>query len=149
MFGNLSGEILSVPRVLFGAVRDNVIPFPFLTRVHLKFATPYISIIVYTSAGFLLASLGGFETLAIVSSASILLVYLGVALSVIKLRKKAPANLESFRIPGGYTIPVLASISILWFLSNMTGQERNAMLVLLTVLTLIYFAIRWIQRTKV
>lgn len=145
MFGNLSGEILSVPRVLFGAARDNVIPIPLLTRVHLKFATPYTSIIVYASIGFLLASLGGFEALAIVSSASILLVYLGVALAVIKLRKKAPVEFEAFRIPGGYTIPILASMIIIWFLSNLSGQERNSMLILLAVLTTIYFAIRWIR----
>lgn len=148
MFGNLSGEILSVPRVLFGAARDNVIPLPLLTRVHLKFATPYISIIVYASIGFLLASLGGFEALAIVSSAAILLVYLGVALAVIKLRNKAPSNLEAFRIPGGYTVPVLTSVIIIWFLSNLTGQELNSMLVLLAVLTMIYFGIRWIRRNE-
>lgn len=145
MFGNLSGEILSVPRVLFGAARDNVIPIPFLTRIHPKFATPYTSIIVYTVIGFLLASFGGFQTLAIVSSAAILLVYLGVALAVIKLRKKAPVEFEAFRIPGGYTIPILVLIIIIWFLSNLTGQERNSMLVLLIVLTMIYFAIRWIR----
>lgn len=145
MFGNLSGEILSVPRVLFGAARDNVIPIPILTRIHQRFATPYISIVVYASIGFLLASLGGFEALAIFSSASILLVYLGVALAVIKLRKKAPLDFEAFRIPGGYTIPILASIIIVWFLSNLTGQERNSMLILLAFLTMIYFAIRWIR----
>lgn len=145
MFGNLSGEILSVPRVLFGAARDNVIPIPILTRIHQTFATPYISIVVYASIGFLLASLGGFEALAIFSSASILLVYLGVALAVIKLRKKEPLDFEAFRIPGGYTIPILASIIIVWFLSNLTGQERNSMLILLAFLTMIYFAIRWIR----
>lgn len=145
MFGSLSGEILSVPRVLFGAARDNVIPVPLLTRVHPKFATPYISIIVYATIGFLLATLGGFEALAIVSSASILLVYLGVALAVFKLRKEAPADLESFKIPGGYTVPVLASIIILWFLSNLTGQERNSILILIAVLSATYFLIRWFQ----
>lgn len=147
MFGNLSGEILSIPRVLFGAARDKVIPVPFLTRIHPKFATPYYSIIVYASIGFLLATLGGFEALAIVSSAAILLVYLGVALSVIKLRKEVPDNLESFRIPGGYTVPILASFIILWFLSNLSAQERNSMLILVVVLTLIFFSIQWIRNT--
>ncbi len=148
MFGNLSGEVLSVPRVLFGAARDNVIPIPFLTRVHLRFATPYISIVVYASIGFLLASLGGFEALAIVSSASILLVYLGVALAVIKLRTKTPNDLEVFRIPGGYTIPILASLIIVWFLSNVTGQERNSMLILLGILTIVYFSLKWFRKKK-
>lgn len=145
MFGNLSSEILSVPRVLFGATRDNVIPISFLTRVHPTFKTPYTAIIIYASTGFLLASLGGFNTLAVVSSASILLVYFGVALSVIKLRMKAPSDLESFRIPGGYTVPILTSIIILWFLSNLSAQQRNSMLLLIAVLTLIYVGIRWMR----
>lgn len=145
MFGNLSGEILSVPRVLFGAARDKVIPIPVLTQIHPTFSTPYISIIVYASIGFLLATFGGFEALAIVSSAAILLVYLGVALAVIKLRNEAPGDLETFRIPGGYTVPILASMIIIWFLSNLTGQERNSMLILLSILTVIYFGIRWVR----
>jgi amino acid transporter len=148
MFGNLSGEILSVPRVLFGAARDNIIPLPFLTRVHQQFSTPYISILVYAAIGFLLASFGGFQALAIVSSASILLVYLGVALAVIKLRNKAPADLGSFRIPGGFTVPILVAIIIVWFLSNLSGQERNSMLILVVALSVIYFAIRWAQRSN-
>ncbi|MCG2590952.1 APC family permease [Rhodohalobacter sulfatireducens] len=145
MFGNLSSEMLSIPRVIFGAVRDDVLPIPFLKRIHSVFATPYLSIIVYAFIAFILASLGGFETLAVVSSASILLVYFGVSLAVIKLRKKAPPSLESFRIPGGYTVPILASIIIVWFLSNLNGLERNSMLILIAVLTVIYFGIRWIR----
>jgi len=145
MFGNLSSEMLSIPRVIFGAVRDDVLPIPFLKRIHPVFATPYRSIIVYASIAFILASLGGFETLAVVSSASILLVYFGVSLSVIKLRKKAPPSLESFKIPGGYIVPILASIIIVWFLSNLNGLERNSMLILIVALTVIYFGIRWIR----
>jgi basic amino acid/polyamine antiporter, APA family len=37
MFGNLSGEVLSMPRVLFGAAHDRVIPVKILARVHLRF----------------------------------------------------------------------------------------------------------------
>jgi amino acid transporter len=103
---------------------------------------------VYAAIGFLLASFGGFQALAIVSSASILLVYLGVALAVIKLRNKAPADLGSFRIPGGFTVPILVAIIIVWFLSNLSGKERNSMLILVVALSVIYFAIRWAQRSN-
>lgn len=145
MFGNLSSEILSIPRILFGAVRDNVIPIPFLKPIHPIYATPYLSIIAYASVGFILSSLGGFEILATVSSAVALLVYFGVALSVIKLRRKAPPGLESFRIPGGYTVPVFASVIILWFLSNLSGAEQASILILIVVLSLIYAPIYWLR----
>ena len=146
MFGNLSSEMLSMPRVVFGAVRDNVIPIPFLERVHTEYSTPYMSIVFYAAIGFSLASLGGFETLAVISSSSVLLVYFGVALSVISLRRKAPPSLESFRIPGGYTVPILASIIILWFLSNLSGKEQISMLIVIAVLTLIYSMLKWYQK---
>lgn len=145
MFGNLSGEILSMPRVLYGAARDKVIPLDFLSRVHTEYATPHIAIVVYAGSGFLLASLGGFETLAIISSASMLLIYLGVALSVIKLRRKSPPDLTAFRIPGGYTVPVAASLIVIWFLSNLTGEERNAMFILVGALTIVYFGMKWFR----
>jgi len=145
MIGTLSSEILSIPRILFGAVRDNVIPIPFLEGVHPAYATPHLSIAVYATIGFLLASLGGFETMAVVSSAAVLLVYFGVALSVIKLRRKAPPGIESFRIPGGYTVPVLASMIIIWFLSNLSGKEQFSMLIAIAGLTLIYFAMNWLR----
>ena len=87
MFGNLSSEVLSMPRILFRASKDNVLPVKILSTVHPKFFTPNISIITYAFMGFLFASFGGFEQLAIISSSSMLLVYLGISLSVIKLRK--------------------------------------------------------------
>ena len=75
MFGNLSSEILSMPRLLFRAAKDNVIPIKLASRVHEKFATPYLAIIMYVGLCFLFASIGGFRQLAIISSASILLIY--------------------------------------------------------------------------
>ena len=114
LFGNLNGGILNMPRILFAAARDGVIPPTALSNIHPKYKTPQVSIVILTSIAFLLASIGGFQMLAIVSSAISLMVYLGVVLAVIKLRKIVPAHAQSFRIPGGYTVPVAASIVILW-----------------------------------
>lgn len=99
MFGNMSGEIMNEPRVLFAAARDGVIPPKILARVHTKYTTPHVAIIFYTSVAFLLAVIGGLQSLMIASSAAVLVIYLDVALSVIKLRKKVPEDTKSFRIP--------------------------------------------------
>ena len=58
MFGNLSGMVLNMPRVLFAAARDKVLPPYSLARVHEKYKTPYISVIVYSVLGFIFASAG-------------------------------------------------------------------------------------------
>jgi len=143
MFGNLSSEILSLPRVVFAAARDKVIPIKILTRVHPKFGTPYISIISYASLGFLFASSGGFKQLAIISSSSALLIYLGVSLAAIKLRTKKDFVPDAgfFKIRGGYTVPILASLVIAWFLSNLSNYEFLGMGIFILFLSLIYFGI--------
>jgi APA family basic amino acid/polyamine antiporter len=142
MFGYLSGDALNMPRVLFGAARDKVIPLRVLAAVHKKYATPYVSIILFTSLGCLFAIVGEFKQLAILSSASILLIYLGVALALIKSRIKKEKNERSFRTPGGYLVPVFAAVIILWFLSNLTKNEIIGIISFIVILTLIYSGIR-------
>ncbi len=139
MFGMLSGEILNVPRVIFGLARDQVIPLDKLALIHSKFKTPYLAILLYASLGFTMAAAGGFRQLAVIASASMLLVYFGVSLSVIKLRKMKDLGTGGFKIPFGPTIPIISSGIILFFLSNMTGFEIRGMLILIVVLTGIYF----------
>ncbi|MBC5837814.1 APC family permease [Flavobacterium muglaense] len=147
MFGTLSSELLGMPRVLFRASKDKVLPFKPLSKVHKKYATPYVSVIVYASLGFLFSSLGGFKQLAVFSSATILLVYLGVSLSVIKLRKKNILKEDGFRIPGGYTVPILSSLIIVWLLTNLNQFEVIAIAIFITVLSLLYFLRKKFKKT--
>ena len=147
MFGTLSSELLGMPRVLFRASKDKVLPFKPLTKVHDKYATPYVSVIVYASLGFLFSSLGGFKQLAVFSSATILLVYLGVSLSVLKLRKKNMLKEGGFKIPGGYTVPILSSLIIVWLLTNLNQFEVIAIAVFITVLSLMYFLRKKFKKT--
>jgi basic amino acid/polyamine antiporter, APA family len=145
MLGANNGGMLNMPRVLFAAARDRVIPPAALADIHSRYTTPHVAIIVYASFAFLLASIGGFQMLAIVSSAVFLIVYLGVALAVIKLRKIVPADSESFRIPGGYIVPIAASIVILWFLSHLTGGEAIGILILIGLFTAVFFVKRFAE----
>ena len=143
MFGSLSSKILSVPRVLYAASKDEVLPVKFLASVHSKFTTPYVSIIVYASLCFILASIGGFKQLAIISSATSLLISLGIAVATIKLRrdKKGLSDPNSFRIPGGYTAPILASLFIIWFLTYLSQKNILVVAVFIAILSVFYFMI--------
>lgn len=151
MFGNLSSEILSMPRMLYRAAKDNVIPVNLASRVHKKYATPYLAIIMYVGLCFLFASLGGFKQLAILSSASILLIYLGVAIAVIKLRSKKEAsvkNLKSFKIPGGLLVPIAAIVVILFFLSNLSRNELISIVTFIVFLSVFYFFMKKINNNR-
>ncbi len=138
MFGNISGMTLNMPRVLFAASRDRVIPIAALSKVHGKYLTPHISIITYGVLGFIFASTGEFRQLAILSSASYLLIYLGVVLSAIKFRITGRTVEGSYKIPGGYLIPGLSALVILWLLSNLPPAELVAMVIFISLLTVIF-----------
>lgn len=146
MFGMLSGEILNLPRVIFGLARDRVIPLDKLASIHPKFKTPYLAILLYAGLGFTMAAVGGFRQLAVIASASMLLVYFGVALSVIKLRRMKETAPGEFKIPFGYTVPILSVGIILYFLSNLSGFEMRGTLIFIGVLTLIYFLVKFFEK---
>ncbi len=139
MFGYLSGAILNMPRVLYALSRDRVIPVKAFGIVHSKFKTPHLAILTYAAVGFIIAALGSFEKLAVIATGGILLQYLGVSLAVIKLRYTQKAKPGEFKIPGGFTVPVLAAGIIIYFLSKMTYAEAIGTLEITVLLTIVYF----------
>lgn len=140
--GTLNGEVLGNTRILFAGARDGLLP-KFLAKVHPKFRTPHISIIVYSALGFLLAAIGAYKQLLVLASASTLLIYLGVVLATIKLRRKGfHASEKSFVIPGGIIIPVIAVVIILWVLSSLSKEEITGIIIFLAVLSLIFLCLK-------
>jgi amino acid transporter len=132
--------------VLYAGAQDSLMPKVF-EKVHTKYFTPYIAILFYTVLGLLFASIGGFKQLAIISGASTLLIYLGVILSTIKLRKRGSPTLEkTFQIPGGIIIPLLAVGVILWLLSNLSRLEIISLMIFIVVFTLIYFSTKLVRK---
>ncbi len=144
-FGYLTSDQLNMSRVLFRSAKDKVIPITPLAFVHKKYATPYIAVITFSSLGCIFAIVGEFKALAILSSSSVLIVYLGVALSTIKLRAAKEKHDSTFRIPGGISIPILAIITILWFLSNLSQKEMIGMAIFLASLSVIFMAIKFFK----
>jgi amino acid transporter len=140
IFGSLSGDMLNTPRVIFASARDGLLP-GVLARVHSRYHTPHLAILLFAAAGGIAALTGTFKQLAVVASGSLLLVYLGVSLSVIVLRyRKGPPSAGQFRIPGGPIVPVLSAVVILWLLSQMTASEAIGAGALLAITVVIYSA---------
>ncbi len=149
MFGNISGMILNMPRVLFAAARDKVLLPHSLANIHPKFSTPHISIVVYALIGFIFSVTGEFKQLAILSSASYLLIYLGVVLAVIRFRNKSIGDEPTYKIPGGIIIPAISVLVIIWLLSNLSLNELSAMLLFITILSIIYLIIKYALRKSI
>ena len=144
IFGSLSGSILSYPRVVFAGAQSGWLP-AFMAKIHPRFSTPYWAIIVYAILDFVFAVSGGFKQLAIISSATLLIIYLGVVLAVIKFRI-AKSSTPSFKLPFGLLIPGIAVVSILWFLSNLSLQEFIGLAIFVAVLSFIYLIMKKVNK---
>ncbi len=148
MAGYLSSDSMNMPRVLFRSSKDHVIPIAPLSRVHSKYFTPYISILAYAALCCFFSITGELRQLAIFASSAALLIYLGVALAVIKFRMKKEKDEAAFKIAGGYTVPIIAVITILWFLSNLSAKEVIGLAIFVALLSAIYFALRFFKVPK-
>jgi APA family basic amino acid/polyamine antiporter len=144
-FGNVTADILCTPRSLFAGANDGLFP-KFLGKVHPKFATPYLAVIAYGTLIFIFSVAGGFQQLAVMASAIILLVYLAVILATIKLRKKKIEGDEKiFKAPGGLVTPLIGIAAIIWLLTSLGKWEILSTLIFIAIIIAIYFVTRWIK----
>lgn len=123
MFGYVSGDMLGSPRAWFAFGRAGVLPAA-LTRVHPRFRTPHIAILVYAAIVGTLAISSSFTQLAILANVAALTLYLMcVAASFELQRRNIRAGGTPFAVPGGPLIPIAAAAVIVWLLSNATRRE--------------------------
>lgn len=66
-----------------------------------------------------------------------LLIYLGVVLATLKMRKGGTAA-RGFRALGGVLVPGVAAVAIVWLLSNLELKELIGMGVFLVILSSVY-----------
>ncbi len=139
MFGYLSGMMLAMPRTLFAFARDGYLPRA-LAHVNPKTHVPTAAIIAHAVAVSALAVSGTFESLAILSNISALLLYLLCSAAAFELRRRDVREAgEPFRIPGGAAVPVLSIIVILFLLSNATMVEMRSIGIALAIAIALYF----------
>ncbi len=138
MFGYLSGMMLAMPRALFAFARDGYLPRA-LAQVNPKTHVPAAAIVAHAVAVSALAVSGTFESLAILSNISALLLYLLCSAAAFELRRRDVREAgEPFRIPGGAAVPVLAIAVILFLLSNATIAEMRSVGIALAIAAILY-----------
>lgn len=145
-FGAVSGDVLNTPRLLYAGSKDGLYP-KFLGKVHPKFATPHWAIICFAAMIFIFSIAGGFEQLAVLASAAILLIYLAVILATIKLRRrKLDTSEKIFKIPGGLIVPYIGIAAIIWLLTSLSKLEIISTLIFIGAICVIYFVMKWLKR---
>jgi len=107
---SLNAGIMTASRFLYAMARDRSLP-RFLARLHPRHATPWAAMLAVSAYAVLLIAFG-FLTHFILAMLLIIatvecLIYVVMALCVIRLRRREPDTERGFRIPGGPVVPVL------------------------------------------
>jgi APA family basic amino acid/polyamine antiporter len=116
-FSAVNGVTLSAPRIFFAMAEDGLF-FRALGRVHPRFHTPYISIVVSALLGMALVMSRSFEAL---SSTMVLAVWPFYALTVgalFRLRRLRPDAVRPYRVAGYPFVPAIFIATIVWFIVN-------------------------------
>jgi amino acid transporter len=138
MFGYVSGDMLGSPRALFAFARDGVLP-EAVARIHPRFHTPYIAIMLYAGIVATVAASSSFTQLAILANVAALTLYLMCVAGSYELQRRGVrAGGTPFAVPAGPMIPALAAGVIVWMLSHATRREFAVEGLVLTAASLIY-----------
>jgi amino acid transporter len=140
MFGYVSGDMLGSPRTLFAFARDGVLPST-IARIHPRFHTPYIAIVVHACIVSSVSISSSFRQLAVLANVAALTLYLMCVSASYELQRRdvRADGAIPFAVPGGPVIPILAAAVIVWLLSNATRREFGVEALVLAVATLFYF----------
>lgn len=125
-----NGFFLAGSRVLFSLGRGRIIHESF-GQAHAKYGTPTTAVLFSGLVTFLSALLGRGAIIAFVDVGSfcIALAFLGVALSLIQLRKKFPDLERPYRMPGGNALAYVAAAGSLFILFVMLVPGSTSRLV--------------------
>jgi amino acid transporter len=140
IFGSLAAGVIACPRSFFLMSQNGLLP-RVLAKVHPGFHTPHWSIAAVVALMFLLSVTGAFKFLAVLSSASILCVYLAICVGALRLRYTRPRMPGAFRARGGPIVALLGSAVVVWLLTYTTRVEFGAVIGTIGVATA-YFLVR-------
>ena len=121
-FSSLNGSMLASPRVFF-AMADDGLFFETIARVHPRYKTPYIAILLAAVLGMALVLSRSFESLTDTFVLAIWPFYaLGVA-AIYRLRRTRPDLERPYRAIGYPIVPAIFVVSVIAFVINAIVHE--------------------------
>ncbi|MEO8138110.1 MAG: APC family permease [Gemmatimonadota bacterium] len=146
--GYLAGGMVNVPRLTFAMAERNDLPALF-ARIHPRFRTPYVSVLVYALLVWLLAVTGGFLQNLTLSAVSRLFTYGLVCAALPVFRARDGQNRSDAPPPAGFRLPsgtIWAVLGVAFSLTLSTRMSLQEMRVLAVTLTLGLVHWLWVQR---
>jgi len=111
-YGSLSTSVLRSPRILFAMAEQGDMP-PVMARVHPRFRTPHVAIVVFAILLYGFSVAGSFQWNLFVSAMARLIYFSSVAVALPVLRRKHEASEARFHLPMGWFFAGLAAATSL------------------------------------
>ncbi|HLD44352.1 MAG TPA: APC family permease, partial [bacterium] len=122
MFGYCAGLALGTPRYITVLCEDGFLP-KLGARQHARYGTPYVAIIIFSLATFILTLVLNFDSLVDIAATVIVIQYLLTCSAIPVLRKKVPSSKNTYTSPFGPLVPVLGILSSLLLISQIRWIE--------------------------
>jgi basic amino acid/polyamine antiporter, APA family len=145
--GYVLGGSLVIPRILFALAEHGRMP-RVLARIHPRFHTPWVAIVVHAAVTWVLAAGLSFISLVLVTVLARLVVT-GVTCAAVLRMRTAGAPPAMFRTPLGPVVPVAGILVILYLVVfQTTGAEAAWGVGALAVGSLLYIPIRRLMPSR-
>lgn len=110
---SFNAGLLNTSRFVYAMARDNVLPRVF-SKLHPDYATPWVAILALMGFAIVLSLLilisGKYLFIIVMAAALECIIYVVMALCVLRLRKKYPDAERSYKIPFGSLIPLVTIV---------------------------------------
>ena len=124
-FSTLVGSILTSPRIFF-AMADDGLLFSQVARVHPRFHTPSVSIVVTGALGVVWVLLLNFDQLADQFVVAIFPFYALAAAAVLALRRRQPDRPRPVKVLGYPVVPLLFILATFLILGNALREHPGS-----------------------
>jgi len=127
VYGYLTAQLLHTPRLTFALGEKGDFP-KFFARIHPRYQTPHISILVFAAIIWCLAAAGSFTWNVFLSSVGRLLIYGFTCAALPVLRRKYP-DARAYRLPAGNLFSALGVFFMVLLASHMSRGEGIVILI--------------------
>ena len=124
-FSSLNGSMLASPRIFF-AMADDGLFFEPIARIHPRYKTPYVAIILAAVLGMALVLSRSFESLTNTFVLAIWPFYALSVAAVYRLRRLRPDMPRPYRVVGYPIVPALFILSVVAFVANALVHDTIA-----------------------
>ena len=147
--GLYNSEQLVLGRYVYAVARDRMLP-PFLGRLHPRYQTPHVALILHAVFFSVLVFVFDFVELLVLGALVSMPVYILTFLSPLILRWKYPNLRGPFRIPGGWPViiptAVVPCLIGIYFVATAEPSGLITTAVLFSAAPVIYWAVRAYNR---